>query len=47
MAVLDKTIIINAPVEKIFDFLIKPESWKEIYPKITNIEKVESLPTGG
>ena len=47
MAILDKTIIIDAPVEKIFDFIIKPESWKEIYPKITNIEKVESLPTGG
>lgn len=47
MSVLDKTIVINAPVEKVYNFLIKPESWKEIYPKITNIEKVESLPDGG
>lgn len=47
MAILDKTITINAPVEKIFDFVIKPESWKEIYPKVTEIKEVQSLSTGG
>ncbi len=47
MAVLDRTVTINAPVENVFSFLIKPESWKEIYPNITEIKQVESLPSGG
>jgi len=47
MAVLERTITINASVEKVFNFLIKPESWKEIYPKITEIRDVQSLPNGG
>lgn len=47
MAELDKTIKINAPVDKVFNFIIKPESWKEIYPKITEIKEIESLPGGG
>jgi carbon monoxide dehydrogenase subunit G len=47
MAVLERTITINAPVEKVFNFLIKPESWKEIYPKITEIRDIQSLPNGG
>ena len=47
MPVLEKTITINAPVEKVFNFLIKPESWKEIYPKITEIRDIQSLPNGG
>jgi len=47
MAVLERTITINVPVEKVFNFLIKPESWKEIYPNITEIRDIQSLPTGG
>jgi len=47
MAVLEKITTINAPVEKVFNFLIKPESWKDIYPNITEVRDVQSLPTGG
>ena len=47
MAVLEKTTTINAPVEKVFNFLIKPETWKEIYPNITEIRNIQSLPNSG
>jgi len=47
MAVLEKTCTINAPVDKVFSFLIKPENWKKIDPKIIEITDVQSLPNGG
>jgi len=47
MAVLEKTITINAPVDKVFSFLNKPENWKVIYPKITKIRDIQPLPSGG
>ena len=47
MAVLEKTCTINAPVEKVFSFLIDPNNWKEIDPNIIEIRNVQSLPNGG
>ncbi len=43
MAVLEKTNTINAPVDKVFGFLIKPENWKEVDPNIIDIRDVQSL----
>jgi ligand-binding SRPBCC domain-containing protein len=47
MATLEKSITINAPAKKVFTFLSKPENWKEIYPKITEIRDVNQLLSGG
>jgi carbon monoxide dehydrogenase subunit G len=47
MATLEKTITINAPTAKVFTFLSKPENWKEVYPKITEIRDINRLPDGG
>lgn len=47
MATLEKTITINAPTKKVYTFLSKPEHWKEIYPKITEIRDVNQLLSGG
>jgi Polyketide cyclase / dehydrase and lipid transport len=47
MAVLEKTCTINAPVDKVFSFLINPKNWKEIDPNIIEIRNVQSLPNGG
>ncbi len=47
MAVLEKTITINAPVDKVFSFLIEPENWKEIDTNLTEVRNIQSLPNGG
>ncbi len=47
MAQLEKTITINAPPDRVFSFLRNPENWEEIYPKITEIKDIQSLPAGG
>ena len=47
MAVLEKTCTINAPVDKVFNFLIDPTNWKEIDPCIIEIRNIQSLPNGG
>ncbi len=46
MAVLEKTITINASVNKVYSFLNKPENWKQIYPKITEIKDIQPLTAG-
>ncbi|MBF0566119.1 MAG: hypothetical protein HQK89_12850, partial [Nitrospirae bacterium] len=40
---LIKSIVINAPLEKVFDFLNKPENLKEIYPRIVEILDITPL----
>ncbi len=47
MAVLEKTITINAPIDKVFNFLIEPENWKEIDHNLTEVKNIQSLPNGG
>jgi ligand-binding SRPBCC domain-containing protein len=47
MATLEKAITINAPAKKVFTFLSRPQNWKEIYPKITEIRDVNQLLSGG
>jgi len=47
MAKLEKTITINAPVEKVFGYVGEPSNLPEIWPSLVEIKDVQPLPTGG
>jgi uncharacterized membrane protein len=47
MATVNKSITINAPVEKVFEYANKPENMLEIWPSMIEIKVIEQLPNGG
>ncbi|MFC2006105.1 SRPBCC family protein [Chloroflexota bacterium] len=47
MATVDKEVIVNAPIEKIFSYISDPSNWPEFWPSLMKIEDVQSLPKGG
>lgn len=46
MAIAKSSITINAPAEKVFEY-IKPETLPEIWPSLVEVNNVEELPNGG
>jgi len=46
MAISKSSIKINAPVEKVFEFLT-PDVLPEIWPSLVSVENVKELPNGG
>ena len=47
MAKVEKTITVNAPTEKIYNYVGKPENLPEFWPSLVEITDVQSLPNGG
>ena len=47
MAKVKRSIKINAPVEKVFEFVNKPENLVEIWPSLKEVMNIEELPNGG
>jgi uncharacterized membrane protein len=47
MAKLTKSIIINAPVEKVFSFIDEPTNLPKIWPSLVEATNVKRLPNGG
>ena len=47
MATIKKSIQINAPVEKVFEYAEKPEILPEIWPSIVEVKNIKELPNGG
>ena len=47
MAKLEKTITINAPVEKIFNYISEPTNLPEFWPSLGEVTDVQRLPNGG
>ena len=47
MVKLQKTITINAPVEKVFAFMNDPHNLPEIWPSMIEIKDVKPNPNGG
>jgi uncharacterized membrane protein len=47
MAKIDKSIIIHAPVEKVFKFMADPYNLQEIWPAMVEIRDVTENPLGG
>ena len=47
MATLTKSILVNAPAEKIFDYIAAPANLLEIWPSMVDARDVQTLPNGG
>lgn len=47
MAKLEQTIVIRAPVEKVFNFMADPRNLPEIWPSMLEVRKVTTNPNGG
>ena len=47
MAKFQKSITINAPVEKVFSYLSDPKNLPEIWPSMVEIKDVKPSPAGG
>ncbi|MFC1915663.1 SRPBCC family protein [Chloroflexota bacterium] len=47
MAKVDKEIWVEAPIEKIFDYINEPSNLPEFWPSLMEIRGVQSLPDGG
>lgn len=47
MVKIDKEIIIDAPLGKIFDYLSKPSNLPQIWPSLVEIKNEQLLPNGG
>ena len=46
MVKIEKTITINAPVEKVFGYLDEPMNQLEIWPSLVEVKDVQRLPSG-
>jgi uncharacterized membrane protein len=47
MAKLEQTIVIHAPVEKVFNFMADPHNLPEVWPAMVEVRKVIANPNGG
>lgn len=47
MAKIEKSLLINAPVEKVFDFMAQPENLPVVWPSLQEVRNVQPLPNGG
>ena len=47
MAKLDRTVTIDAPIEKVFQFVEDPSNFPEVWPSMIEVKDVERLPSGG
>lgn len=47
MAKIRKSIVIDAPVEEVFDYVEEPANMPEYWPSVVEIKDVEQLPDGG
>ena len=47
MTKLVKSIMVNAPAAKIFDYMNNPNNLPEFWPSIVDVKDIERLPNGG
>jgi len=47
LARIEKEITVEAPLERIFNYIINPINWPEFWPSLIDIRDVKSLPNGG
>jgi uncharacterized protein YndB with AHSA1/START domain len=47
MAKIRKSIVIDAPVEEVFDYVEDPANIPEYWPSVVKIKEVDQLPNGG
>ena len=44
---IERTVIVNAPVEKVFDYWAEPTNVPEFWPSLVEVKDVQQLPNGG
>jgi len=42
-----KTVVVNVPVQKVYDYLMNPLSLLEYWPSIIDVRDIQKLPNGG
>lgn len=47
MARVEKEVIVNAPIEKVFSYISEPDNLVEFWPSLIEIKDIQSLPNGG
>jgi uncharacterized membrane protein len=47
MAKMEKSVTINAPVQKVFDFMADPRNLPEVWPSMVEVKDVQPAPAGG
>jgi uncharacterized protein YndB with AHSA1/START domain len=47
LARVEKEVIVNAPIEKVFSYISEPNNLLEFWPSLVEIKDVQSLPNGG
>lgn len=47
MARIDKEIIVNAPVERVFSYISEPGNWLEFWSALVDISDIQPLSKGG
>lgn len=47
MAKAERSIVIHAPVEKVFDFAADPSHLPEFWPSMIEVKDIQPLPNGG
>ena len=47
MATVNKSITINAPIEKVFKYIVEPSNLPEIWPSMIEAKDIQPLPNGG
>ncbi|MGD9092837.1 MAG: SRPBCC family protein [Anaerolineales bacterium] len=47
MATVKNSITIDAPVEKVFEYVKQPENLPEFWPSMLEVSNIKELPTGG
>jgi uncharacterized membrane protein len=46
MAKIEKTVLIQAPIEKVFAFMADPNNMPEIWPSVLEIKDIQHFPNG-
>lgn len=46
MPTFEHTVVIEAPIDRVFEFGADPENWQRVTPSLTNVEIVEETENG-
>ena len=47
MARIDREIIVNSSLERVFRYVSDPNNWPELWPSLVSVKDVKFLPNGG
>lgn len=47
MSRIEKGIILNAPIERVFNYIKDPSNWTKFWPSLMKVNDIQTLPNGG